>query len=111
MVCDAFSIPVAIVCYVISVCMLFFQSFETLAQPMFQKMIFYKSIHCLLSLIKRKHALPCIWNCIQPVKMPVSLPKKKFTPAGVSGYKKCPLLSISPLMRLTLQTNIPVYEV
>lgn len=60
--------------------MLFFQSFETLAQPVFQKMIFYKSIHCLLSLIKLKHALPCIWNCIQPVKMPVSLPEKKNLP-------------------------------
>lgn len=70
--------------------MLFFQSFETLAQPVFQKMIFYKSIHCLLSLIKRKHALPCIWNCIQPVKMPVSLPEKKIYPGWRFRLQKMP---------------------
>jgi len=77
--------------------MLFFQFFETLAQPMFQKMIFYKFIHCLLSLIKRKHALPCIWNCIQPVKMPVSLPKKNLPQLAFPATKNAPCFPLAHL--------------
>lgn len=45
MICDAFLIIVVTVRDTISVCMLFFESFETLAPPILQRMMFYKFNH------------------------------------------------------------------